>query len=72
MLERDETNWEKLRKWLILYKEMKGRDLEPKYDDPKCNYFRTVQGGYGRYCIALSIDEILEKMDEIEGKIKKS
>ena len=44
--------WESLRQYLKDYKEEKSYDYETDT----------------RYCVALSIDDLLEKMDEIEGK----
>lgn len=50
-----EERWEEFRKYLIDYKE------------EKCQKMGDY-APYGRYCVALSIDDILMKMEEIEKK----
>lgn len=64
-LERTKSNWGKLRGYLEGYKSMKLR--ETYGTDIDLGDAREV---YGRYCIALSIDDILKTMDYIEGKIE--
>lgn len=63
-LERTQSNWESLKSYLGEYKERKIRETYGVIIDQKIS-----RESYGRHCIALSIDDILEKMDEIEGKI---
>lgn len=54
--EKDWKNkWKKLKQWLVDYK------IEKSDQD---NYQRDA---LGRYCIALSVDDIFDKMTEIEN-----
>ncbi len=49
-----EEKWKELRQWLINYKIEKSSDGR---------YHRDVSG---RYCIAISIDDILDKMNDFK------
>lgn len=50
-----EDRWKEFRKYITDYKEEKCQKMGDYAE-------------YGRYCVALSIDDILKKMEEIEGK----
>ena len=50
--------WESLREYLLVYQE----EHSVKGDS---------ESVYGRYCIAISVEDLLEKMDEIEGNGQK-
>ena len=58
-----EDNWKELRQYFIDYKREKTTEFSIN------PYTGDVSNVYGRYCVALSIDDILKKMDEIEGKM---
>ena len=60
-LERTQSNWESLKSYLGEYKERKIHETYGVIIDQKIS-----RESYGRHCIALSIDDILKKMDEIE------
>lgn len=52
--------WEKLRAYFVDYNKKHSLGYITKVDE---------DGGYsvyGRYCVSISIDDLLEKMDEIE------
>lgn len=57
-----EHKWNELKRYFIDYRNEKMRENCGAVVDQEA--FNEV---YGRYCIALSIDDILKKMDEIEG-----
>lgn len=55
-IEELENNWEELKRWLKDYEAVK----------IKTNGLDKVE--YRRYCIAISVEDILNKMDEIKGE----
>lgn len=50
--------WEELKEFLIEYMEKHSNGYDKNGD----------YAVYGRYCVSISIDDLLEKMDEIEKK----
>lgn len=55
-IEKLENNWEELKKWL------------KDYEAVKIKTDRLDKVEYRRYCIAISVEDILNKMNEIEGE----
>ena len=57
-----EDNWDELREYFVKYRDEKTPEFVIGGDSNVYNVNKN------RYCVALSIDDILEKMKEIEEK----
>ena len=51
------SNWDELKQWIEKYR--KDHTQSNNWDE------------FGRYCVAISCDELLDKMNEIESKNRK-